>query len=245
VPDSKVLKGAEAVSSRSRPLYIVLLGPPGAGKGTQAQLLSEALGIPRVSSGDLFRENLRKETELGLLAKSYMDQGELVPDDVTVRMVMDRLAQPDCERGAILDGFPRTLEQAAALDDALADQSHHLSAALLIEVSDEEVVERLSGRWVCRDCEAVYHMRFNPPSKPGACDKCGGPLYQRADDQPDTIRNRLLVYYKQTSPLAGYYFAPRPGALRKAGILVRVDGEQDIDAVHADLVAAVTDDDRP
>jgi adenylate kinase len=238
-------KGAETVSSRSQPLYIVLLGPPGAGKGTQAQLLSEAFGIPHVSSGDLFRDNLQQETELGLLAKSYMERGELVPDDVTVKMVIDRLHREDCEAGALLDGFPRTLEQAAALDEALAMQGHHLSAALLIDVSDEEVVARLSGRRVCRDCGAVYHTRYNPPSKPGVCDQCGGPLYQRADDRPETVRNRLLVYYRQTSPLVGYYFAPRPGALRKGGILKRVDGEQDIEAVQAHLVAAVSADDHP
>jgi adenylate kinase len=131
-----------------------------------------------------------------------------------------------------------------ALDDGLAVRGHHLSAALLIEVSDDEVVERLSGRRVCRDCGAVYHMRYNPPSKPGVCDACGGPLYQRGDDRPDTIRNRLLVYYRQTSPLVGYYFAPRPSALRKGGILRRVDGEQEIDTVHNDLVAAVQGDDH-
>jgi len=230
---------------RAEPLYIVLLGPPGAGKGTQAQLLSAALGIPHVSSGDLFRENLQRETELGLLAKSYMDRGVLVPDDVTVRMVMDRLGRSDCTRGAILDGFPRTLEQAVALDEALACRGQRLSAALLIEVSDEEVVERLSGRRVCRDCQAVYHVRFNPPKVLGVCDRCGGPLYQRADDQPETIRRRLFVYYKQTSPLVGYYFAPRAGGFGKDGILVRIDGEREIEAVHADLVAAVRGDGHP
>jgi len=216
--------------------YIILLGPPGAGKGTQARLLAGALGIPQVSSGDLFRENLREETELGLLAKSLMDRGELVPDDVTVRMVIERLSHADCEGGAILDGFPRTLAQAAALDGALAQEGHEISAALLIQVSDETVIKRLSGRWICRDCQAMYHIPFNPPREPGRCDQCGGPLYQRQDDQPDTVRNRLLVYYKQTAPLVGYYFA--------RGILVEIDGEQEIEAVQADLLAAVRDDDH-
>jgi len=216
--------------------YIILLGPPGAGKGTQARLLAGALGIPQVSSGDLFRENLREETELGLLAKSLMDRGELVPDDVTVRMVIERLSHADCEGGAILDGFPRTLAQAAALDGALAHEGHEISAALLIQVSDETVIKRLSGRWICRDCQAMCHIPFNPPREPGRCDRCGGPLYQRQDDQPDTVRNRLLVYYKQTAPLVGYYFA--------RGILVEIDGEQEIEAVQADLLAAVRDDDH-
>ena len=218
------------------PLYVILLGVPGAGKGTQAQLLAQALGVPHVSSGDLFRENLREETELGLAAKSYMNQGELVPDDVTVCMIMERLSHRDCERGAILDGFPRTLAQGAALDEALADRGHRILVALLIRVSDKTVIERLSGRWICRDCQAVYHTLFSPPREPGRCDKCGGSLYQRLDDQPETVRNRLLVYYKETGPLVGYYFARR--------ILREVEGEQGIEAVHADLLAAVRNDDH-
>jgi len=218
------------------PLYVVLLGAPGAGKGTQARLLARALEIPQVSSGDLFRENLREETELGLAAESYMGRGELVPDDVTVRMIIERLSHPDCRRGAILDGFPRTLAQAAALDSALADRGQQIFRALLIRVSDETVIERLSGRWICQDCQAMYHALFNPPREPGRCDQCGGRLYQRLDDQPDTVRNRLLVYYKQTGPLVGYYFA--------RGILSEVEGEQGIEALHADLVAAVRKDDH-
>jgi adenylate kinase len=205
-------------------------------------MLAEALGSRQISSGDLFRENLREETELGLLARSYMDRGELVPDDVTVRMVMDRLGRGDCTEGAILDGFPRTLAQAAALDEALMREGmggagrHQVSAAVLIQVSDEAVIERLSGRWICRDCQAMYHTLFNPPDQPGICDQCGGPLYQRSDDEPDTVRNRLLVYYKQTAPLVGYYFAHQ--------ILLEVDGEQGIDAVQADILAAVKNHDR-
>jgi adenylate kinase len=221
------------------PRYVVLLGAPGAGKGTQARLLSGALGVPHISSGDLFRENLREESELGLLAKSYIVRGELVHDDVTVRMVMERLARPDCGEGAILDGFPRTLAQAAALDRGLARQGAvgatpcKISAALLIQVSDETVVKRLSGRRVCRDCQAMYHTELSPPSEPARCDECGGLLYQRPDDQPETVRNRLLVYYKQTAPLMGYYFAH--------GVLAEVDGEQGVEAVQADLLAVVSD----
>ena len=218
------------------PLYVVLLGAPGAGKGTQARLLARALQIPQVSSGDLFRENLREETELGLVAKSYMERGELVPDDVTMRMIIERLSHPDCKRGAILDGFPRTLAQAAALDRALADRGQQIFRALLIRVSDETVIERLSGRWICQDCQAMYHALFNPPREPGRCDQCGERLYQRLDDQPDTVRNRLLVYCKETGPLVGYYFA--------RGILSEVGGEQGIEALHADLVAAVRKDDH-
>lgn len=170
------------------------------------------------------------------MAESYMGRGELVPDDVTVGMIIQRLRHPDCERGAILDGFPRTLAQAAAFDGALANRGHQISMALLIRVSDETVIERLSGRWICRDCQAMYHARFNPPREPTRCDQCGGRLYQRLDDQPDTVRNRLLVYYRQTGPLVGYYFA--------RGILREVEGEQGIEALHADLVAAVRKDDH-
>jgi adenylate kinase len=220
--------------------YVLLLGPPGAGKGTQARLLAEALGIPQVSSGDLFRDNLRDETELGSLARAYMDRGELVPDDVTVRMVMDRLGRADCGKGAILDGFPRTLNQAAALDEALLDQrsfgtkSSGISSALLIEVSDDVVLGRLSGRRICRDCQAMYHVEFRPPATKGCCDVCGGSLYQRSDDQPGTVRHRLLVYYKQTAPLVGYYFAH--------SVLTEINGEQDMESVQSDLLAAVRDD---
>jgi len=229
-------KGARIATWEIMPLYVVLLGAPGAGKGTQARLLGQALEIPQVSSGDLFRGNLQQETELGLAAQSYMDRGELVPDDVTVRMVIERLSDGDCERGAILDGFPRTLGQAAAFDGALAYRGHQVAVALLICVSDETVIKRLSGRWICRDCQAMYHQVFDPPREPTRCDQCGGRLYQRLDDQPDTVRNRLLVYYKQTGPLVGYYFA--------RGILREVEGEQAIEAVHADLVAAVRKDDH-
>lgn len=212
-------------------LFIIMLGAPGAGKGTQAHMLSTTLGLPHVSSGDIFRENLEHETPLGLLAQGYMEQGKLVPDDVTIRMVMDRLGRPDCAGGAILDGFPRTLAQADALDQALAAQGTKVSLVLLLEVSDEEVIRRLSGRRICRNCGAVYHVEFSPPKVEGKCDKCGGELYRRADDEPDTVRKRLFVYYQQTAPLVGYYFAHH--------VLVNINGDQQIDQVQADLRAAV------
>jgi len=211
-------------------MYLVLLGPPGAGKGTQAERLQEELKLPHVASGDLFRENLRNETELGLLAKKYMDEGDLVPDDVTIAMVRDRLQRTDCDQGAILDGFPRTQPQAESLDRMLADMGRGLDGVLYIAVPDEELVRRLSGRWICRQCQTPYHTMFNPPAREGVCDACGGELYQRDDDKPETVRARLKVYHQQTSPLTGYY--------RQAGLLVEVDGAGDIKAVSAALLEA-------
>ncbi len=213
------------------PLFIVLLGPPGAGKGTQAGMLSQRLGIPHVSSGDLFRENLERETELGLLAKKYMERGDLVPDDVTIAMVMERLSRPDCEEGAILDGFPRTLAQAQALDKALAERGQRVGLVPYIHVSMDTLLARLVGRLTCRQCGAVYHERFNPPRVAGVCDICGGPLYRRADDTPETHRRRIEVYMEQTQPLIDYY--------RAQGVLREIDGEQDVQAVQDALVAAV------
>ncbi len=212
-------------------LYVVMLGAPGAGKGTQARMLADFLGIHQVSSGDIFRENLKAETPLGLLARQYMDRGELVPDDVTIRMVMDRLAKPDCARGAILDGFPRTLAQADALDEALRAQGARISVVPLLEVGDEAVINRLAGRRVCRDCQAMYHVAYSPPAVEGKCDQCGGELYRRADDEPETVRNRLFVYYKQTAPLVGYYYAHR--------VLVTIDGDRPMEEVQADLREAI------
>ena len=211
-------------------MYLILLGPPGAGKGTQAERLKEELKLPHVASGDLFRENLKNETELGLLANEYMDKGELVPDDVTIAMVRDRLQQPDCERGAIFDGFPRTQAQAQSLDEMLAEWGQKLDGVLYIAVPDEELVRRLSGRWICRQCQTPYHTVFSPPAKEGVCDACGGTLYQRDDDKPETVRARLKVYHQQTSPLIDYY--------RQAGLLVEVDGAGDIETVSADLLEA-------
>jgi adenylate kinase len=217
--------------------YIVLLGAPGAGKGTQAVTLAEHLGLAHVSSGDLFRYNLSRETELGKLAKSFMDKGALVPDHVTISMVMERLQRgrergaQQSEKGAILDGFPRTLPQAKALDEALAKQGLAVAVVPLIAVGDEEVMGRLTGRRVCRNCGATYHLMFKPSSAEGVCDVCGGELYQRDDDSPDTVRFRLYTYYKETGPLIGYYYAK--------DLLVEVDGEQAIAEVQADLRAAV------
>jgi adenylate kinase len=220
-------------SMATQPTYIVLLGPPASGKGTQAAQLREYLNLPHVASGDLFRENLKEETELGLKAKAYMDRGELVPDDVTIAMVMDRLSRPDCAGGAILDGFPRTIAQAEALDAALAARGYQISIVPSITVPEEILVERVSGRRLCRVCGESYHIIFNPPRQPGICDKDGGELYQRDDDKPDTVRKRLRVYWDQTSPLIEYY--------RKRGLLAEVDGNQSIQAVQAALRAAVTE----
>jgi adenylate kinase len=214
-----------------QPLYIVMLGAPGAGKGTQARLLSEALGLPQVSSGDIFRENLKNATPLGLLAKQYMDDGGLVPDDVTINMVMDRLARPDCARGVILDGFPRTLAQADALDEALKSRGQRIGLAPLLEVADEAVIARLAGRRICRECQAMYNVDSSSTQVEGKCDKCGGELYRRADDDPETVRNRLFVYYKQTAPLIGYYYAYR--------LLVPLSGDRPVEVVQADLRTAV------
>lgn len=212
----------------SEPLYLVLLGGPGAGKGTQAERLSEALGIPQVSTGDLFRENLKNETELGLLAKGYMEGGELVPDEVTVGMVRERLSRPDTESGAILDGFPRTVAQAEALGQLLADLGSQVGCVPYIKVPEDVLLARLAGRWTCKACGAMYHQIFGPPKVAGVCDRCGGELYQRPDDTPETQRHRIEVYFDQTAPLIDYY--------REKGSLVEVDGRPGIDEIQAELL---------
>ena len=214
--------------------YIILLGPPASGKGTQAARLRKMLDLPHVASGDLFRENLKNETELGRQAQVYMNRGELVPDDITIGMVMDRLSRPDCAAGALLDGLPRTIAQAEALDKALAAQGQKIGLVPNIAVPNEVLVERVSGRRLCRTCGKSYHVKFNPPKQPGVCDKDGGELYQRDDDNPETVRQRLQVYWQQTSPLIDYY--------RRQGVLVEIDGDQSIDEVTADLRAAVVGD---
>jgi adenylate kinase len=214
--------------SEVRRTYLVLLGVPGAGKGTQARMLEETLGIPQISTGDLFRYNLKNETELGKLAKSYMDRGDLVPDEVTIRMVEDRLQRDDCHRGAIFDGFPRNLVQAQALD-AITAPYGGIALTPLIGLDDDEAMTRITGRRVCRGCGAVYHVEFNPPKVEGVCDLDGGELYQRDDDRPETVKNRLYVYYKQTSPFVGYYFAK--------ALLAEIDGSQSIETVQAELLA--------
>ncbi len=211
--------------------YIILLGAPGAGKGTQAEILRERLGLAHIASGDLFRENVSKGTPLGKLAKSYMDKGELVPDDVTIGMVMDRISRPDCAAGVVFDGFPRTEAQARALDAALAKEGKKIAAVLSVDVRDEVLVDRLSARWICPIDGVVYNTLTNPPRTAGRCDKDNGELYQRDDDKPETVRRRLQVYHTQTKPLIDYY--------RNAGLLCEVDGEQTIEKVQADLVRAV------
>ncbi len=212
-------------------LYLVLLGGPGAGKGTQADRLAEHLGIPHISTGDLFRDNLKRQTELGLLAKGYMDRGELVPDQVTVRMLRQRLLQSDCAKGAILDGFPRTEAQADALEQLLADLGSRLATVLHIQVPDEILLARLSGRWTCKVCGTMYHQLYSPPQQEGICDKCGGELYQRPDDTPATQERRIQVYLAETAPLIEYY--------RHRGLLVDIDGRPGIDEVQAALLAAI------
>ncbi|MEV7686480.1 adenylate kinase [Streptomyces bungoensis] len=189
-------------------MRIVLVGPPGAGKGTQAVRLAEKLSIPHISTGDLFRANISRQTELGKLAKSYMDAGNLVPDEVTIAMAKDRMEQPDAQRGFLLDGFPRNVSQAEALDELLESEGIKLDAVLDLEVPEEEVVKRIAGRRICRnDSSHVFHVTYSPPKQEGVCDVCGGELYQRDDDSEDTVRTRLEVYHTQTEPIIDYYKA--------------------------------------
>ena len=210
---------------------IVLLGAPGSGKGTQAEQICQQFNLIHIATGDLFRENLKNQTELGKLAKTYMDKGELVPDDVTAAMLRERLAQPDTERGIILDGFPRTLPQAEALTEIMDNAGRRIGGVLYIKVSDEELVNRLSGRWICRNCQTPFHTKFKPPTKKGICDVCGGELYQRDDDKPETVRARLKTFHRQTVPLIDYY--------TEARLLTEVDGEGEVSEVTERVVAAV------
>ena len=212
-------------------MRVILLGPPGAGKGTQAGLLAGSVSAAHVAPGDLFRKHLFGGTELGKLAKTYMDRGELVPDDVTIKMVLERIGAPDAAEGYVLDGFPRTIEQAKALDAALAGQAQEIDLTPLIEVETEELVRRLTGRWICRACQTTYHEFSAPPATAGVCDACGGELYQRDDDKPEVVRARLETYERQTAPLVAYY--------EGQGKLVRVNGKQAIERVTADLRAAL------
>jgi adenylate kinase len=216
----------------SVPLFLIFLGPPGSGKGTQARLLHDRLGWPHISTGDLFRYHLRQKTPLGLLAQGYMDKGELVPDTVTIDMVAERLAQSDAACGALLDGFPRNLAQAVAFEAMVASR-HGVSLALHLVVPDEAIMRRLTGRRTCRQCGAVYHEAFNPPLRPGICDHDGGELYQRDDDLPETVQKRLYVYYKQTAPLIGYYFAKEA--------LIELDGTGTPEAVQAELLKVLAE----
>lgn len=214
--------------------FIVLLGPPGAGKGTQAEAISARLNLPHISSGDLFRENLKNQTELGKQAAVYFNKGELVPDDVTIAMVRERLTRPDCKNGALLDGFPRTAPQAEALTAMLSEINGKVNSVPYICVPDEVLIERLSGRWTCRKAGHVYHEKYNPPRKPGICDIDGSELYQREDDKIETIKHRIHVYNEQTQPLINYY--------QQHGLLVEVDGKKPIEQVTSDLLSALQGD---
>jgi len=211
--------------------YIVLLGPPGAGKGTQAQIISKTLELAHISSGDIFRENLKKETDLGKLAQGFMGRGELVPDDLTIAMIRERLARPDCEEGALLDGFPRTPAQAKALSNMLADWNANINCVPYISVDADLLIERLSGRWTCPTCGFVYHEKYNAPKLAGICDKDGTGLYQRDDDKSETVKRRIDVYMEQTLPLITYY--------RNLGILAEIDGTLPIETVTTQLMAAI------
>lgn len=215
------------------PNYIVLLGPPGVGKGTQAELLAKKIGLAHVSSGDLFRENLKNQTELGKLAKSFMDKGELVPDDVTISMIRERLTRPDCVAGAILDGFPRTPVQAEALERMLSEFKGQVDSVPYITANEDVLVERISGRWTCRASGHIYHEKFSPPVLVGVCDIDGSELYQRDDDKVETVKKRIGVYLTQTMPLVDYY--------RQRGKLVEVDGMQAVEDVNAILMNCCMD----
>jgi adenylate kinase len=213
------------------PTYIVLLGPPGAGKGTQAEAITTKLSLPHISSGDIFRENLKKQTELGKLAAGYMNRGELVPDDVTIKMIQERLSRPDCKAGALLDGFPRTPAQADALAAMLAEFKGQVNAVPYINVPEEVLIERLTGRWTCRAEGHIFHEKYNPPKVPGRCDHDGSELYQREDDKVKTVTRRIRVYLEQTQPLIDYY--------RQRNLLIEVDGKQPIEKVTVELLAAL------
>jgi len=207
------------------------MGPPGAGKGTQAEVLVKKLEIPHISTGDMFRAAIKEGTEMGKKAKEYMDAGQLVPDEVVVGMVKERLSKDDCVKGFLLDGFPRTLAQAEALEKTLQEMQMQIDAVINIAVPREKLMERLTGRRICRACGASYHVVFNPPAQPGVCDKCGGELYQRDDDNEATVANRLDVYEAQTQPLIDFYQA--------RGLLRQIDGDQPIEKVLADILAAI------
>lgn len=213
------------------PTYIVLLGPPGVGKGTQAEILANKTGLPHVSSGDLFRDNIKNNTPLGQKAKAFMDKGELVPDDVTIDMVRDGISKEDCENGAILDGFPRTPPQADALQAMLAEFHGGVDVVPFITADPQILVERASGRWTCRAQGHIYHQTFNPPKVPGVCDIDQSELYQREDDKAETVSRRIKVYLEQTAPLVEYY--------RRQGKLVEIDGTKSIDEVTAELMSAI------
>ncbi|QHJ69632.1 adenylate kinase [Planococcus halotolerans] len=215
-------------------MNIVLMGLPGAGKGTQADKIVEKYDIPHISTGDMFRAAIKGETELGLKAKSFMDQGALVPDEVTIGIVRERLSKPDCAEGFLLDGFPRTVPQAEALESLLADLGKRIEHVVNIQVEKDELIARLTGRWICKICGTAYHTVFNPPEVPGVCDKDGGELYQREDDKPETVTKRLEVNMQQTQPLLDFY--------GDKGVLKNINGQQDIQKVFADIDALLKGD---
>jgi len=212
-------------------MYIIMLGAPGAGKGTQADILSQETDLPHIASGDLFRQALEESTEVGLLAKSYMDKGELVPDEITIKMILERINQPDCVSGCLFDGFPRTLHQAKVLDQALKEQGKSIDKAIYVEVPNEKLVKRLSGRWLCRACQTPYHIISSPPKTPGKCDKCGGELYQRSDDREETVKDRLNIFFAQTVPILDYY--------KKQNKLIRVNGNLGMQGVAREIISVL------
>ncbi len=212
-------------------MKIVMLGAPGAGKGTQAKQIAAKYGIPHISTGDIFRANLKEGTPLGLKAKEYMDKGSLVPDELTLELIMDRFSQADCKNGYVLDGFPRTIPQAEALTKALADNNDAIDYAVNVEVPDERIIDRMSGRRACAKCGGTFHIKYNPTKVEGVCDLCGGELYVRDDDKPEIVKKRLDTYHSQTQPLIDYY--------EKAGKLKEVDGTQDVDKVFEDIVKVI------
>lgn len=209
-------------------MKIIMLGAPGAGKGTQAKKIAGKYGIPHISTGDIFRANIKGGTELGMKAKTFMDQGMLVPDEITIGMLMDRIKEADCANGYVLDGFPRTIPQAENLTEALKAMGEAIDYAVNVDVPDEEIIGRMSGRRACLSCGATYHVVFNAPKTENVCDVCGQSLVLRDDDKPETVKKRLDVYHDQTQPLIEYY--------QKAGVLREVDGTQSLDAVFADIV---------
>lgn len=210
-------------------MKIIMLGAPGAGKGTQAKKIADKYSIPHISTGDIFRANIKGGTELGMKAKSYMDQGQLVPDEVTIGMLLDRISEADCENGYVLDGFPRTIPQAESLTVALNQRGEKIDYAINVDVPDENIVTRMSGRRACLACGATYHIVYNAPKTDGICDTCGEKLVLREDDKPETVQKRLTVYHDQTQPLIDYY--------QDAEILVTVDGTKDLNEVFADITA--------
>jgi len=224
----KVLLNRGRLRGVKNSLYIVFLGAPGAGKGTQAARVAQELKLAHIATGDLFRQALEQGTDLAMKAKSYVEKGVLVPDEITIRMVLERLSAPDCERGVIFDGFPRNLKQAEALDKALAKEGKAVEKVVYIKVSVEELLNRLSGRWICRQCQTPYHTVNSPPRVWGKCDKCGGELYQRPDDTVETVKKRLEVYFTETASLIDYY--------TQAGKLLEIDGEGSVDEVARRIV---------